>query len=276
MFDRLREALSRLGGHRRLVATLALVVAAAGVAAIVVASLTQVRAPTPSPSAYGTVDPYTQNTPTAHTPAPTTNTASPAAVTRRSASPSATPNTPTPPDPTTRTTAPPPTQQPQPLHLPASKPTHIDIPAINVHSPVIPIGKAGDGGLAVPQPGPHLNDVAWYKNSPTPGQLGPSVLEGHIDTLQGPSVFLYLADLTPGDTISIARADDNVAVFTVNAVRSYPTHHAFPTRLVYGAGGDLDHATLRLITCANFDDSTGHYEGNTIVYAHLTGTHPAN
>ncbi len=155
--------------------------------------------------------------------------------------------------------------------LPASRPVSIDIPTINVHSAVIPIGKAPDGSLAVPQPGPNLNKAAWYKNSVTPGQDGPAVIEGHIDTIQGPSVFFQLGAVRPGDHISITRQDHIVAEFVTTAVRSYPTHNAFPTQTVFG--GQLAKPTLRLITCSNFDQSTGHYLGNTVVYADLTALH---
>lgn len=150
----------------------------------------------------------------------------------------------------------------------ASVPVRIDIPAIRVHAAVIPLGKAPDGTLAVPQPGPNLNKAAWYRYSVTPGQDGPSVIEGHIDSDLGPSVFFELGALRPKDTIRITRADKSVAVFTINGVRAYPTHAAFPTIPVFGAG--LDRPTLRLITCSNFNHDTGHYQGNTVVFAHLT------
>jgi sortase (surface protein transpeptidase) len=154
-----------------------------------------------------------------------------------------------------------------PHSVPASAPVSIDIAAIDVHSGVIPIGKAPDGTLAVPQPGPDLNKAAWYEDSVTPGQAGPSVIEGHIDSVNGPSVFYQLGAMRPGNAIRITRKDGSVAIFTVNAVRSYPSHAAFPTTAVYGA--DLAHPTLRLITCSNFDTATGHYVGNTVVFAHL-------
>lgn len=232
----LRKILRTHGGRRRLVATLAAAVAIAGVAAIAVAIATQSHPSSPAPSAAGTVPTEGSST----SPQSSTSTATPQA-----------------------------TQEPEHRHLASSRPTTIQIPAIDVHSPVFAIGKDGDGGLDVPH-GSHRNDVAWYKNSPTPGHLGPSVLEGHVDTTHGPSIFRQLGSLKPGNTVRIGRADGKIAVFTVNAVRSYPSHEAFPRGLVYGAGADLDKATLRLITCDNFNGTTGHYEGNIVVFAHLT------
>lgn len=138
-------------------------------------------------------------------------------------------------------------------------------------SPLLQLGLDTNGALAVPQPGPHYNDAAWFTGSPTPGAFGPSVIEGHIDSaVEGPSVFFHLGALTPGDQIQVHRADGVTAVFTVNAVRRYPKDH-FPTATVYG---DTDRAALRLITCGGaFDHATGSYLDNTVVFAHLTGSH---
>lgn len=159
------------------------------------------------------------------------------------------------------------------LSLPPSQPTSVSIPALDLHSVVIPIGKNPDGTLAVPPPGPDLNKVAWYRNSATPGAPGPSVLEGHVDTTEGPSIFYRLGALRIDDRVSVTRADGSTAVFTVNAVRQYPTHADFPIQQIFA--DQLSNPTLRLITCSNFDDGTGHYLGNTVVFAHLTAIHPA-
>lgn len=158
--------------------------------------------------------------------------------------------------------------------LPPSRPVSITIPSIDVRSEVFPIGKAKDGSLRVPQPGPRLDKAAWYNNSPTPGQPGPSVIEGHVATEQsGPSVFFELAEVRPGDKIKISRTDRTTVVFTAHAVREYAKDR-FPTELVYG--GSLGKPTLRLITCTNFDESTGSHIGNLIVFAHLTDVRRAD
>lgn len=152
--------------------------------------------------------------------------------------------------------------------LAASQPVRIRIRSIGVDTPVYPIGLAPDGSLQAPEPGPHLNNAAWFKNSPTPGQPGPAIIEGHVDTATGPSVFLRLGAIRPGDTIDVTRKDGVQLQFTVNAVREVQKS-SFPTQLVYG-GKDLTTPTLRLITCSNFDRSIRHYVGNEIVFAQLT------
>jgi sortase (surface protein transpeptidase) len=154
-----------------------------------------------------------------------------------------------------------------PAPLGPSRPTTISIPAIGVSTPVNPIGLDTDGALGVPQPGPHLNQAAWFENSPTPGQPGPAIIEGHVDSVEGPSVFFKLGDVHPGDRIVVRRADGRVLTFTVDAVRDF-LKARFPTTLVYG-GKDLSRPTLRLITCSDFDASIRHHVGNEVVFAHL-------
>ncbi len=154
-----------------------------------------------------------------------------------------------------------------PAPLGPSRPLTISIPAAGVSSPVNPIGLAADGTLAVPQPGPHLDQAAWFRNSPAPGQPGPSIIEGHVDSDEGPSVFFRLGDLEPGDRIAVRRADGRRVTFEVDAVRDF-LKAKFPTTLVYG-GDHLSVPTLRLITCSDFDTSIGHHVGNEVVFAHL-------
>lgn len=164
---------------------------------------------------------------------------------------------------------PPPSSTSPSGQLPRSQPGTIRIPAIGVTSVVTQIGENPDGTIAVPQPGPDYNKAAWYKYSPTPGQLGPSIIEGHVDSAkQGPSVFYRLGDLRPGNEVDVTLADGRVAVFTIDGVRSYPKDQ-FPTQVVYGNTND---PALRLLTCGgNFDASTGHYLDNIVAFGHLTG-----
>lgn len=110
-------------------------------------------------------------------------------------------------------------------------------------------------------------DAGWYVGAPTPGQLGPAVILGHIDSYRGPAVFFRLAALRPGDQITVNRADRTDAVFSVDAIRQYPKNH-FPTKDVYG---DIGYAGLRLISCGGqFDKAARSYDDNIVVFAHLT------
>lgn len=156
--------------------------------------------------------------------------------------------------------------------LPASAPTHLDVPAIGVSSDMMQLGTNPDGTVEVP-PLEKDSRSGWFTGSPSPGQLGPSIILGHVDSKEyGPAVFFKLGALTPGEQISITRTDGTVAVFSVDKVAQYPKDH-FPTIEVYG---NTDHAALRLITCGGkFDFAAHSYEDNIVAFASLISVHPA-
>ena len=154
--------------------------------------------------------------------------------------------------------------------LPRSRPVSLAIPAIGVHTSIINLGLDPHHTLQVPpltQKG--VQEAGWYDLGPAPGQLGPAVIAGHVDSYQGPGVFFRLGALRPGDQIHITRADHTVAIFRVDAVDEY-RKASFPARQVYGPVG---YAGLRVITCGGrFDYQTGHYLSNIVIYATLTSS----
>ena len=143
-----------------------------------------------------------------------------------------------------------------------STPVRLRIPSIGVDSRLMDLGLLADGSMQVPPGG---FPAGWYTGGPTPGELGPAVVAGHIDW-KGPGVFFNLHRLKPGDVVSVSRADGTQPTFRVTVVARYPKDK-FPTTLVYG---NLDHAGLRLITCGgSFNSRTGHYQDNVVVFADL-------
>ncbi|MEJ2871488.1 class F sortase [Actinomycetospora sp. OC33-EN08] len=158
---------------------------------------------------------------------------------------------------------------PAPASPEASPPVRISIPAIGVESVVNPSGLNPDGTLEVSAPGPRYDQASWYTGSASPGQDGPSVILGHIDSARnGPSVFYRLAQLRPLDEFIVTRADGASLVFRVNSVQQYPKN-AFPSQQVYGP---TPRPEMRLITCGGpFDDSARSYRDNTVVYASPIG-----
>lgn len=106
--------------------------------------------------------------------------------------------------------------------------------------------------------------AGWYTGSPIPGQLGPSILAGHVDWGGSPGVFYRLRDLAQGDDVTVTDQEGRTVRFVVSAVEQYPKA-AFPTDEVYG---DIDHPGLRLITCGGqFDSDISSYDDNIVVYA---------
>ena len=153
--------------------------------------------------------------------------------------------------------------------LARSLPVSMHIPAIGVDSSLLHLGLNTDGTVRVPSIKTQAGQAAWYKYSATPGQIGSSVIEGHVDSERGPAVFFRLGALHRGDTIDVKLADGVTAVFRVTGVREY-VKTRFPAKAIYGA---TNFAALRLITCGGaFDYATGHYLSSTVVFASLASS----
>jgi hypothetical protein len=150
-----------------------------------------------------------------------------------------------------------------------SLPVSVSIPAIGVRSKLLHLGLNKDGTIQVPNLNTSANEAAWYKYSATPGQIGTSVIEGHVDSYGGPAVFYRLGALSPGNRVSVTLADGITAVFRVTGVREY-AKDKYPADTIYAPA---NFAALRLITCGgDFDAATGHYLNSVVVFASLVSS----
>jgi hypothetical protein len=140
-------------------------------------------------------------------------------------------------------------------------PVRLRIPALHVDSAVQRLGLQPDGTIAVPK----RTDVAgWYEGGPRPGQPGPAVILGHVDSHIGPGIFINLSTVRIGTLVRVDRSDGSTALFRVTKV-SRVAKTSFPTDLVYAPSLD---PTLRLVTCGgSFDHSRGSYRDNVIAFA---------
>lgn len=145
-----------------------------------------------------------------------------------------------------------------------SEPVSLHIPDVGIETSLVFVGQKDDGTMEVPK----SYDIAgWYNLSPAPGELGPAIIVGHVDSFRGPAVFWRLSQLIPGQFIEVKRADGITVKFKVDAVKQFDQNN-FPSEEVYG---NIDYAGLRLITCGGqFNRSTGHYSHNTVVYASIS------
>lgn len=142
-----------------------------------------------------------------------------------------------------------------------ARPVRVEIPSIGVDASIVPLGLNTDRTLQVPG---DFGDAGWWTGGPRPGEPGPAIIAGHVDSYTGPAVFFRLGELGRGAEIVVVRRDGTRARFRVVGREQYPKD-AFPTERVYGRTPD---PTLRLITCSGtFDRSSGHYLDNTVVYA---------
>ncbi|MGW7045488.1 class F sortase [Streptomyces avermitilis] len=152
--------------------------------------------------------------------------------------------------------------------LPPSPPDRIRIPSIRVDAPLMGLLLTPQGSLDVP-PAEKKNLAGWYEAGTTPGETGTAIVAGHVDNAEGPAVFYDLGALKKGSSIEVQRRDGATAVFSVDAVEVYEARN-FPDEKVYGAARRPE---LRVITCGGgYSKATG-YQGNVVVFAHLTGSH---
>lgn len=152
-----------------------------------------------------------------------------------------------------------------PPPLASSAPTRVTVPSISAESSLVPTGLQPDGRLAVP-PLSEPMQASWFDQSPTPGEVGPSVVLGHVNGNGQPGIFVNLKDVVAGAQVFVDRADGQRAVFEVSRVETIPKD-SFPTDSVYN---DTANPQLRLITCGGtYDQGERSYRSNVIVYADL-------
>jgi hypothetical protein len=143
-------------------------------------------------------------------------------------------------------------------------PVEVRIPSIGVWSRLDPLTMDSQGVLNPPQ---EPARAGWFSKGVHPGDTGPAVIAGHVDSRTGAAVFTRLATLRPGAAVIVTDAAGRTVTFTVELVRTYPKS-GFPTNDVYGP---TPNAQLRLITCGGgFDRSRGHYVDDVVVYASVT------
>jgi hypothetical protein len=142
-------------------------------------------------------------------------------------------------------------------------PVRLRVPAAHVDTALQSLGRNADGTIAVPD----NPDVAgWYAEGPRPGEPGPAVILGHVDSVSGPAVFFHVARLARGDVITVDSADGRTFTFRVTGVTRV-SKNQFPTDLVYLPTLQPE---LRLVTCGGSFDTAAHsYRDNVIVFADL-------
>lgn len=159
------------------------------------------------------------------------------------------------------------TPSPAVVGLPRSAPIRLTVPALGIdNSPLQRLGLNTDGTVAVPT---SFQQAGWFTGSVTPGQLGPMIILGHVDSYRGPGIFFRLGALRPGDTLSVTRADGRTVSYRITGVREYPKDD-FPTAAVYA---NTPVPTIRLITCGgSFDTATRHYLSNVVAFGEQVAT----
>lgn len=142
-------------------------------------------------------------------------------------------------------------------------PVRMRLPRLNIDAPVLPVSVGAGGLLGVPD---NPRELGWWSGSSRPGMpSGSVVLDGHVDSATlGLGALFRLREARPGDEMLLMNAAGAPTRYTVVARRSYPKA-SLPVGDVFAQ--DVG-PRLVLLTCGGrFDQATGHYADNVVVYA---------
>jgi len=146
-----------------------------------------------------------------------------------------------------------------------SPPIRLTIPSLGIVAGVGSVAMTATGQLQAP---PSTSRASWYRLGPTPGQVGASVIEGHVDSSVGPGVFIHLSRILPGAKVTVALANGETVLFRVVRIREYEKD-SFPNRSVYTAPSSR---WLNLVTCGGtFDRTSRHYRSIVVVFTTYAG-----
>ncbi len=149
-------------------------------------------------------------------------------------------------------------------NISASEPTLLEIPSVDLKAKFRkPLGLNKDGTIEAPK---DFETISRYKHFPTPGEKGPSVILGHVDSYEGPAIFWPLRDVKEGDSVYISREDGSIVTFSVYKTEIIE-QDKFPTEKVYG---ETEESEIRLVTCSGYyDQNRKRYSHNLIIYGIL-------
>lgn len=140
-------------------------------------------------------------------------------------------------------------------------PVRVEVPSLGIDSRLDRLGTDGQDRLDTP---PQWQVAGWFAGGPRPGDAGPAVIAGHVDSPDGPAVFARLSELGEGDVVRVTDAGGTAREFAVTKTTTTP-QDGFPTEAVYGPTPDPQ---LRLITCDGpYDAAAGGYQDNLLVFA---------
>ena len=143
-------------------------------------------------------------------------------------------------------------------------PVRLQIPKIAVDAAIEYVGQDVNGAMETPA---LMDNVAWYKPSAAPGEIGNAVISGHLDRANGtPAVFWRIQELSPGDELIVSTRDGRQHHFVVTYQSVYDYDRA-PLEEIFGF---TLHSQLNLITCnGKWDSRAQNYTKRLVVYASL-------
>lgn len=140
------------------------------------------------------------------------------------------------------------------------QPRSILIDSINVAGLIQKVGLNKDNAITAPS---NINFAGWYTGSVKPGELGLSIIDGHVSGIYSDGVFKNLLKLKNGDNFEIEYGDKSTRKFEVVEVSILPEKDSATFLLTKIKTIERQ---LNLITCGGkFDKTTQTFADRVIV-----------
>ncbi len=136
----------------------------------------------------------------------------------------------------------------------AKDPKKIIIPSIAVDTFIQKVGVDQNNEVAVPN---NLHMVGWFVDTVRPGEMGLSLIDGHVTGRQNDGVFKNLNRLNKGDEFSVEFGDGSRRTFRVVDKKSAPVKDS--VSIMFSQNPSIKNQ-LNLVTCS------GSYDANSRTY----------
>jgi sortase (surface protein transpeptidase) len=140
----------------------------------------------------------------------------------------------------------------------------LTIPVLGVQTKVEKVGVDKQNNMDIPK---DPNNAAWFQPGTIPGNVGNSVMDGHLDWYGIPQgIFYYLYSLKPGDRVYV-RDDKGVDRAFIVTGQLLCIYNKCPLLDIYGKTGLT---RLNLITCAGvFNRASQNYDKRLVLYSEM-------
>lgn len=146
------------------------------------------------------------------------------------------------------------------FEVPAQNPRRILIPEIGAEGFVQQVGVDESGAIDVPD---NIHMAGWYNQSSNVGDLGLSIIAGHVRGYTTSGIFEQLTHLDPGQQFEVEMGDRSIKKFEIFKAKTVPVEDS-----LLAMYERTEKSQLNLITCAgDFNSTSETYADRHIVYA---------
>lgn len=145
-------------------------------------------------------------------------------------------------------------------------PKYIRLPSVGVEGYLQKVGVDQNSGIAVPN---NVFFAGWFVNTSRPGDLGLSIIDGHLNGTSIGGIFRKLVNILPKAEFTVEMGDGGIKKFRVMQVLTVDNEQA--AGVLFSQVPNVK-SQLNLITCGgNYDKAAHHYTQRVIVTAEYIG-----